>query len=98
MEQFAQLDTVVIGISIDTLADQQKFVEKEKLNFPLLADNEQRVTKAFGVLMLGRPNAQRATFVLDKKGIIRQIYPKADAAKHPDEVLNYIKRDLGKKQ
>jgi peroxiredoxin Q/BCP len=98
MEQFAQLDTVVIGISTDNLADQEKFAEKERLNFPLLADNEQKVTKAFGVLMPGRPFAQRATFVLDKKGVIRKIYPKADATKHPDEVLDFLKQKQADKK
>ena len=40
---FAKLDTVIVGISNDTLADQQKFTDKEKLTFPLLADTENRL-------------------------------------------------------
>jgi len=43
------VDTQVIGISTDTMDLQQKFVDKEKLNFPLLADTDQKVTKTFGV-------------------------------------------------
>src|SRR5438046_1270533 len=37
-DDFAKLDTVIIGISTDKVEDQIKFIEKEKLNFPLLAD------------------------------------------------------------
>ena len=48
-DKLAALDTVVIGISVDKLDDQQKFTDKEHLNFPLLADDTKAVTKAFGV-------------------------------------------------
>jgi peroxiredoxin len=40
----------VVGISTDTLADQKDFTEKEKLNFPLLADSDKKVAKAYGAL------------------------------------------------
>jgi peroxiredoxin Q/BCP len=84
----------VIGISTDKLEQQQQFTDKENLNFPLYADAEKKAAKTFGVLM---PNgyAQRATFVIDKKGIVRKIYPKADFAKHPQEVLAYVKEHFG---
>jgi peroxiredoxin Q/BCP len=88
----------VIGISTDNLADQKKFTDKEQLNFPLFADAEQKTAKAFGVLMANRPFAQRVTFVIDKKGIIRKIYSKVDVKKHPDEVLAYVKENLTEKK
>ena len=50
VEDFAKLDTVVIGISTDTLADQKKFTEKETLKTPLLADPDKKVTAAYGAL------------------------------------------------
>jgi peroxiredoxin Q/BCP len=87
---------VVIGISTDNLSDQQKFAKKENLNFALLADNDKKAAKAFGVLMAkyDKKYAQRVTFVIDKQGIIRKIYPKVDIGKHPDEVLAYIGENL----
>ena len=85
---------MVIGVSTDKLEDQEKFTAKEKLNFPLYADPEQKAARAFGVLMPNRQMAQRVTFVIDKKGIVRQVYPKVNAAKHPQEVLDYIKENL----
>ena len=88
---------MVIGISTDTLPQQQQFTDKENLNFPLCADSDKHVAKAFGVLM-PQGYAQRATFVIDKKGIIRKIYPKADASKHPAEVLAYVREHFAERK
>lgn len=89
---------MVIGISTDKLEDQKKFADKEKLNFPLLADADHKTTMAFGVLMASRPFAQRVTFVIDKQGIVRKVINKFDGAdalkKHPKEVLEYIQANL----
>ena len=49
-DKLAQLDTVVIGISTDTLEDQQKFTDKESLNFPLFADPDKKIAREYGVL------------------------------------------------
>lgn len=85
----------MIGISTDNLDAQDHFAKKENLNFPLLADNQQKVTKQFGVVMQKYPKfAQRVTFVIDKQGIVRKIYPKVDVQKHADEVLTYIRENL----
>ena len=90
---FAKLDTVVIGISTDTLENQLKFTEKESLKTPLFADPDKKVTAAFGAL--GSTGfAKRYTFVIDKKGIVRKIYTAVTPAKHPDEVLAYVKENL----
>ncbi len=85
---------MVLGVSTDKLGDQQKFTEKEKLNFPLLADADKKVAQEYGVLNPERGFASRATFVIDKKGIVRKVYPKADAAKNPQEVLDYVREHL----
>jgi peroxiredoxin Q/BCP len=82
---------VIIGISTDKLSAQEKFTDKEKLNFPLFADADQKATKTYGVLMAGgRPFAQRVTFVIDKKGIVRKIYEVKDIDKHAPEVLEFV--------
>ena len=90
VEEFAKLDTVVIGISTDTLEDQAKFTEKESLKTPLFADPDKKVTTAFGALNT-TGLAKRYTFVIDKKGVVRKIYTMVTPAKHPDEVLTFIK-------
>jgi peroxiredoxin Q/BCP len=93
-QEFAKLDTVILGISTDKLDAQQQFTEKEHLNFPLLADPDKKVTKAYGVLNAERGFANRVTFVIDKKGIVRKIYKRVDPEKNPDEVLAWIKENL----
>lgn len=86
---------MVIGISTDNLEAQKKFTEKENLNFPLFADSEKKAAEAFGVLSkMGF--AQRWTFVIDKKGVVRKIYTKVSPDKHADEVLAYVKENLKK--
>jgi peroxiredoxin Q/BCP len=86
---------VVIGVSTDNLESQRKFAQQEKLNFPLGADSDKKVAEAFGVL--GKAGfAQRWTFVIDKKGVVRKVYMNVKPAEHPDEVLAYVKENLKK--
>jgi thioredoxin-dependent peroxiredoxin len=88
---------VVIGISVDKLEDQLKFTDKEKLTFPLMADPDTKAAKAFDVLN-PKGYANRMTFVIDKKGVVRKIYDVKDVEKHPDEVLTYVKENLANKK
>ena len=85
---------MVLGISTDKLDAQDKFTDKEKLNFPLLADADKKVAKECGVLNAGNGFASRSTFVIDKKGTVRKIYSMAKADKSPQEVLNYVRENL----
>ena len=94
-KKFTELDTVLVGISTDKLDAQEKFVKKEMLTFPLLADPEKTTTKAYGALGLAG-FASRYTFVIDKTGTLRKVYTKVGAATHPDEVLDYVKENLAK--
>jgi peroxiredoxin Q/BCP len=93
-KEFAKLDTVVLGISTDDLKAQKQFTDKESLNFPLFADADKKITQAYGVLNEKRGMANRSTFIIDKKGIVRKIYASANADKNPDEVLDWIKENL----
>ncbi len=87
---------MIIGISVDTLELQQKFTDKEKLPFPLLADNEQKFAKTYGVFT-GKV-AGRSTFVINKEGNLAKIYnPVKAAGGHPEEVLEYVKGAFKKK-
>jgi peroxiredoxin Q/BCP len=87
---------VVVGVSTDTLDEQEKFTTKEKLKFPLLADEEKTVAKAYGVLgKTGR--AARQTFIIDKEGKLRKIYTEVKPANHPKEVVEFVKKKLAEK-
>jgi peroxiredoxin Q/BCP len=95
-DDFDKLDTVIIGISCDTLEDQQKFTDKEKLSFPLYADTTKEVTKSYGVLNADRGLPNRVTFVIDKEGVVRKVYTKVTPKDHPEEVMKYVKENLAK--
>jgi len=91
IEQFKKLDTVIVGISTDKVAKQQKFTANEQLNFPLYADAESKIAATFGVLGDGKSSATRSTFIIGKDGKFLKIYPTVKkAADHPQEILDYL--------
>ncbi|TAJ79555.1 MAG: peroxiredoxin [Gallionellaceae bacterium] len=96
-EDFAEYDTVVMGVSRDDCISHAAFRDKYGLSVLLLADTESRVCKKYGVLyekeVDGRKMIalQRSTFVIDKQGKLRHVLYGVHAHKHPDEVLNLIK-------
>ncbi len=87
---------VVLGVSTDDLASHQKFAEKYGLSFPLLADTDTTVSQAYGVWkeknMYGKKymGVNRETFLIDKEGIVRKVWPKVKAEGHAQEVLETI--------
>ena len=62
-----------MGISVDASPSNKKFAEEMSLTYPLLSDFNRKVSKDYGVLDEERNLARRATFVVDKGGIIRHI-------------------------
>jgi thioredoxin-dependent peroxiredoxin len=100
--QFKKKGIQVIGVSKDSLESHGKFRAKYKLPFPLLADEDQALCKAFGVWqeksLYGRKfmGIVRTTVVINEKGEIEKIYPKVKVNGHVKEVLafcNNSKRD-----
>src|SRR5580658_2200521 len=100
IEGIRRLGAQVVGISGDTPASHQKFIDKHALNFPLLADIGNEVGKRYGVYkkksLYGREfmGYERTTMVIDKSGVIRKIFPKVKVNGHTAEVMAAIK-DLG---
>jgi peroxiredoxin Q/BCP len=84
-------DVVILGASADDMKLQQEFIDTHKLPYPLLCDTKQELIKDLGILSPKAPVAQRLTFVIDKEGKIVKIYNKVDTAKHPKEVLEFVK-------
>ncbi len=95
-ERFRQNDIVVIGISKDTVASHQKFAEKYQLPFILLADPELKAIKAYDVWqekkMYGKVSMGivRSTYVIDEKGNIEKVIPKAKPDTNAQEILDYL--------
>jgi len=87
---------VVIGVSTDSVASHQKFKARQKLNFPLLADTDKAVAKAYGAfgekVMYGKKveGMIRSTFVIDGGGIVRKVFPKVRVDGHADKVLEAL--------
>lgn len=91
--KFDKLGAVVIGCSRDSVAAHDKFKTKHKLSVQLASDEEGKVTEAYGVWveksMYGRKymGIERATFLIDGAGKIRQIWHKVKVPGHIAEVL-----------
>lgn len=70
LDQFADLDAQIIGISAQDMASKEAFASKHGFEFPLLADTDKEVAAAYGTLgPIGFP--RRSTFIIDADGIIR---------------------------
>ncbi|BDG05784.1 hypothetical protein AMOR_47800 [Anaeromyxobacter oryzae] len=68
----------IVGVSVDDVATQKRFKEETKAPYPLLSDAGGKVARQYGGLMIfGLAN--RATFVLDKDGTVKQIVTGSDA-------------------
>ncbi len=87
---------VVLGVSTDKIPSHQKFADKYGLPFPLLADTDTTVSQLYGVWKeknyAGKTymGINRETFLIDKEGIVRKVWPKVKAAEHAQEVLEAI--------
>ena len=83
----------VIGISPDSVASHQKFVEKFGLKFNLIADTSKEILEAYGVwgekVNYGKTymGVIRTTFVIDEKGTIEKIFRKVDTKEHTDQIV-----------
>ena len=83
----------VIGVSPDTVMEQLKFARKFSLPFPLIADADQEICKAYGVWdkkkLFGHEymGVLRTTFIIDEKGKISRIFLKPKSSKHAEEIL-----------
>ncbi len=98
-DQFRQLNTELIGLSVDQVFSHIKWVEwiKEKLGvkieFPIIADDTGKVSHTLGLIHPGKgTNTVRAVFIVDPEGIIRAIlyYPQ-ELGRNMDEILRMIK-------
>ena len=86
----------VLGVSTQDEASHRKFTDKFKLNFPLLADTDGAVGRAYGTIggagLLSKLKsaagmADRVTFVIDEKGRIAHVIDKPQVGRHAEEVL-----------
>ncbi|MEA5595950.1 peroxiredoxin [Rivularia sp. UHCC 0363] len=86
--QYQSKDIVILGVSADDEASHQAFTEKYNLNFPLLADNNKELIKAYDVD--GGGYAKRVTYVIDGGGKIQNVDASVNTASHAEDVLKSL--------
>ena len=87
----------VLGVSPDSVKSHASFTQKQNLNFPLLADTERELARAYGVWVekkqYGRTfmGIERSTFLIDKDGKIKKIWRKVTPRTHVADVVEALK-------
>ena len=96
LSRLTSKDVQVLGVSPDDLESHSKFRTKYGLNFPLLSDPENMVSKAYGVYkmknMYGKEymGIERSTFIIDKKGIVKKAFRRVKVDGHVDEIMQNL--------
>jgi peroxiredoxin Q/BCP len=94
--EFAAKNTVVLGVSKDSMKSHESFKEKCGFPFDLLVDEDESFCRSFDVIKLkklyGREfmGIERSTFVIDEEGLILKEWRKVKVDGHADEVLEFI--------
>ena len=95
---FSDAGATVVGVSKDSATSHDKFKTKHKLKVSLAADEDTKLGQAYGVWveksMYGRHymGMERATFLIDAKGVIRNIWHKVKVSGHAQEVLDAVRK------
>ncbi len=95
-QNFKQANTVILGMSADTVKSQNNFCKKQNFPFQLLSDTEKTTIRAYEAIgmkkMYGREyeGIFRISYLIDEKGIIEKVYSKVKPKEHASEVLKDI--------
>jgi len=99
-KKFATLNTVVLGVSRDSLKLHEKFKAQENFPFELISDADETLCKQFDVIkeknMYGKKvfGIERSTFLIDTNGVLRHEWRKVKVDGHVAEVLRTVKELL----
>lgn len=95
--EFTSLNTVVYGVSRDSVASHCKFIDKYGYSFELLSDEDENLCRIFDVIkeknMYGKivMGIERSTFVINEQGRLLAEFRKVQAAGHAEMMLQFIK-------
>jgi peroxiredoxin Q/BCP len=84
---------LVLGVSPDSADSHARFRDKLELNFPLLADPDKNLAKAYGAfgekVLYGKKvvGLIRSTFLIDEKGVVRKVFGRVRVDGHDEQVL-----------
>jgi peroxiredoxin Q/BCP len=96
--KFKRLNTVILGVSRDSIASHDKFRDKHRFPFDLLSDPDEKLCRQFDVIrekvLYGRKfmGVERSTFLIDEDGKLRQEWRKVRVKGHAAEVLAFVKQ------
>ena len=93
-DRFEEHGTAILGVSTQSVDSHKRFSANNELPFPLLSDSDGKVSRAYGVLRENGKTAERTTFLIDKKGKVRRVWPKVSITGHADEIVATIE-ELG---
>jgi peroxiredoxin Q/BCP len=89
--KYRRMGASIVGVSTDQPQVHREFADKHKLPYPLLSDPNGDLARAFGV-PLQAGTIQHATFLIDRRGVIRKVWPKVHPWGHSREVLDALKQ------
>ena len=97
LAKFKRAGALVVGVSKDSIAKHDKFIDKYDLKIPLISDEDGSLCEAYGVWVekknYGRTymGIERTTFLIDEKGKIAEVWRKVRVNGHVDKVLEAVK-------
>ena len=90
-DEILSTDSKIFAISIDTVESQKKFVEEYSIPYLHLSDTQKDTCKKYpGTNIAGM--AKRATFIIDKNGIIKNIFQDIDVKNHGKQIVESLKK------
>jgi thioredoxin-dependent peroxiredoxin len=90
IQKYQQRHTEIVGVSADSIDSHAEFCDSEGLKFPLLADVDGQVSKAYGSWM--GIYSMRHSFIIDPQGILRATFTDINPTAHSQEVLAELDR------
>ncbi|HZW38714.1 MAG TPA: thioredoxin-dependent thiol peroxidase [Ignavibacteriaceae bacterium] len=97
LDEFTDLNAVILGVSADSEASHKKFISKYELPFKLISDPDKKIIQKYGVWKeknnfgIKALGIVRSTFVIDKNGKIKKIFDKVKVDGHNQEVKEVLK-------
>jgi peroxiredoxin Q/BCP len=97
MPAITKAGAVVIGVSPDSVKSHDGFKDKYNLNFHLASDEDKHICNLYDVIgekiLYGKKSIGliRTTYIIDLKGIIKQVYPKVKVEGHVEDVMKKLK-------
>ena len=94
--QFTRANTVIFGLSRESIKSHENFKKKEKFNFDLISDPDEKICNQYNVIkeksMYGKKymGIVRMSYLIDPKGRIAKVYPKVKPEEHAAEILKDV--------